>query len=179
MVFHEGLLHWVQCAVGICHALDGSDLFAISLRGKDGAALDSLAVEMDGTGAARRRVAADVGAGEPGVFTDVVDEQRAWLDIMCLLCAIDVDRNFHGRSPRFVLCGCTPPSCLIWRCRTSRRVPRPQVLATVKLSATQVRRAAAPSPWVIVTCWRWRWRHAGHDSRCRDPAVNRGKQRWP
>ena len=74
MVFHEGLLHWVQCAVGICHALDGFDLLTIGLRGQDGAALHSLAVEMDGTGAARRRVAADVGAGQAGVFSDVLNK---------------------------------------------------------------------------------------------------------
>ena len=36
-------------------------------------------------GAARRRVAADVGAGEPDVLADVVDEQRARLDVVGVL----------------------------------------------------------------------------------------------
>ena len=53
MVLHEGLLHRVQRAVGVGHAFDGLDLLAIGLHRKDGAALHSLTIEMDGAGAAR------------------------------------------------------------------------------------------------------------------------------
>ena len=41
-------------------------------------------------GAARRRVAADVGAGQPGVLTDVLDEKRARLDVVCVLLPLTV-----------------------------------------------------------------------------------------
>ena len=46
-------------------------------------------------GAARRRVAADVGAGEAEHFADVVDEQRARLHVAVVDRAVDGDRNLH------------------------------------------------------------------------------------
>ena len=43
----------MQRAVGVGHAFDGFDLLAIGLCCEDGAALDSLTIEMDRAGAAR------------------------------------------------------------------------------------------------------------------------------
>ena len=62
---------------------------------------DRLAVEVDRAGAARRRVAADVGAGQAGLLTDVVDEQRARLDVVCVRRSVDADGDFH-RIPHVV-----------------------------------------------------------------------------
>jgi hypothetical protein len=69
VVLHEGLLHRVQRAVG------GSAIpsivrtsCAVGLHGEHRAALDRLAVQVQRTGAARRRVAADVGARQPDVL---------------------------------------------------------------------------------------------------------------
>ena len=64
VVLLERLLHRVQLAVG-GQALDGGDLGAVGLDGEHRARLHRLAVEQHGARAARRRVAADVGAGEP------------------------------------------------------------------------------------------------------------------
>ena len=62
-------------------ALDGQDVGAVGLHGEHGAALHRLAVEVQAARAARRGVAADVGAGQAEGFADVVDEQRARLDL--------------------------------------------------------------------------------------------------
>jgi hypothetical protein len=47
-------------------------------------------------GAARRRVAPDVRAGQAEVLADVVHEQRARLDVMGVRDPIDGDADFHG-----------------------------------------------------------------------------------
>ncbi len=62
---------------------------AVGLHREDGAGLHRPAVQEDGAGAAVRRVAADVGAGEPQVLADEVDEQQARLDVGLVLLAVD------------------------------------------------------------------------------------------
>ena len=59
-----------------------SDVGAVGLDGEHRAALHRLAVDVDRARAARRRVAADVGAGQADLFADVVHEQRARLDVV-------------------------------------------------------------------------------------------------
>lgn len=81
-VLPEGLLHRVHLVLGRGQALDGGDAAPVGLDGQHGAGLHRLAVEVDRAGTARGGVATDVGAGEPEGLTDVVDEQRAWLDVV-------------------------------------------------------------------------------------------------
>ena len=59
---------------------------AIRLDGEHGAALDGLAVDFDGAGAAEGGFAADVGTGEPDDFAQVVDQQQARLDVVGVPC---------------------------------------------------------------------------------------------
>jgi hypothetical protein len=65
----------VQC-VTVGQPLDGGHLLAVGLDGQHRARLHRLTVEVDGARPARRRVAADVGAGQPAVVADVVDEKQ-------------------------------------------------------------------------------------------------------
>ena len=76
-------------AVG--HALDGPDLAAVGLDGEHRARLGALAVDVDGARAAVARVAADVGAGQPEVVAQEVDEQEARLDVGLVGLAVDGD----------------------------------------------------------------------------------------
>ena len=72
----EGFLHGIELSVG-GQALDGEDVASVGLDGEHGAALDGLAVDVDGAGAADGGLAADVRAGESGDFAQVVNEQQA------------------------------------------------------------------------------------------------------
>ena len=94
----EGLLHRVQLAVG-GQALDGRDVGAVGLDGEHRARLHRLAVEEDGARPARRRVAADVGAGEAEHLPQVVDEQHPGLDLVLLRRAVDRHGYPHWHHP--------------------------------------------------------------------------------
>ena len=72
-------------------ALDGQDVGAVGLHGQHGAALHRFAVEVQAARAARRRVAADVGAREAEGFAYVVDEQSARFHIAFVVRAVDGD----------------------------------------------------------------------------------------
>ncbi len=74
-------------------ALDRGDRCAIGLRGEDGAALDRLAVQVNGAGAARARVAADMRAGQSQRLAKKMDEQLAGLDLGVVLDPVDRDIN--------------------------------------------------------------------------------------
>src|SRR5271163_241716 len=76
----ERLLHRVQLAAG-GEALDRRHLGVLAARGQNGAGLDRPAVEMDDAGAALRRVAADMGAGQAQVLAQELDEQRSRIEI--------------------------------------------------------------------------------------------------
>src|SRR5207245_3620475 len=97
MLVPEGLLQRVQLAPH-GQALDGRDLGAVGLHGKDGARLDAVAVHLDGTGPAAAGGARDVGAGQARLLANVVDEQRARFDLVFVLGAIDRHRHpvSHG-----------------------------------------------------------------------------------
>jgi hypothetical protein len=60
-------------------------------------ALDDFSVERDGACAADGRFAADVRAGEPGDFAQVMDEEHAGLDFIGKRFSVDLQSNssFH------------------------------------------------------------------------------------
>ena len=70
---------WSVVAVG--EALDGRDVGAVRLDGEHRAALDGLAVDVDGARAALAGVAADVRAGQVEVLAEGLDEQSSGLDV--------------------------------------------------------------------------------------------------
>jgi len=67
MIVLERLLHRVQPAAD-GEALDRRHLRALAARGQNGAGLDGPAVDMDDAGAALRRIAADMSAGQAQVL---------------------------------------------------------------------------------------------------------------
>src|SRR6478672_6385194 len=98
----ERLLQRVERgAVG--HPLDGLDLVPVGLDREDGAGLRALAVEVDGARAAVAGVAPDVGAGQPEVVAQEVDEQEPRFDVGLVGLAVDGDRDVlrghRGRWP--------------------------------------------------------------------------------
>src|SRR5262249_54236829 len=88
----EPLLDRMQLAV-LGQPFDRHDLGAVALDGEERARLHRLTVHDDGARAALARVATDVGAGEPDVLADVVDEQEAGLHLVTDRLA--VDRHLH------------------------------------------------------------------------------------
>ena len=73
------------------HALDRRDGAAVGLDGEHGARLHGVAVEMDGARAALGRVAADVGARQPEVLADDLDEEPPGFDVDVARYAIDLE----------------------------------------------------------------------------------------
>jgi hypothetical protein len=98
VVLPEALLHRVQIGFG-ADALDRRHLGAVGLCRQHGARLDRVAVEVDGASPAVGGVAADVGAREPQVVTQIVHEQEARLHLSGLRLSVhgqrDPDRGCH------------------------------------------------------------------------------------
>ena len=83
--------------VAFGHPLDRRELTAVRLRGQQRARLHRLPVQEHGAGAAARRVASDVRAGEPEGLAEEVHEERAGLDIGLSHRPVDGDRDVgHG-----------------------------------------------------------------------------------
>src|SRR5262249_37074236 len=73
----EGLLHGVQRTIRLSQALNGGDLGAFTLQCERSAGFDRNALDMNDTSAALRGVTADMGAGEPQVFTQELHQEGA------------------------------------------------------------------------------------------------------
>ena len=98
MVLAKRLLHRVHDTV-FGQSFDRANDTAVGLHRKNRARLDRFTVEVDRACAARRRVTADIGAGESTVLPDVVDEQRPRLDVVALQLTVDGDGNVHVGTP--------------------------------------------------------------------------------
>jgi hypothetical protein len=123
----ESLLHRVVLPV-LGQPLDRRDFGAVGLDGKDGATLDRLAVEIDDAGAALAGVAADVGAGQPEVLPQEMDEQQSRLDLRRVRDPVDRQPNGqpgwcrHGLRHRHPLSFASFVSIATRpRCRADRR----------------------------------------------------------
>ena len=77
----EGFLHRMQRRAVGGQPLDGPDLVAVGHDRERGAGLHRLAVEMHDAGAALRGVAADMGARQPQIFAQKLDQQGTGVDI--------------------------------------------------------------------------------------------------
>src|SRR5918995_323370 len=86
----EGLLNGMEPTV-LRQALDRPHLVPVGLDGEDGARLDRLAVEEDGAGAARGRVAPDRRSGQAELLPQEVDEELARLDLHFRSAVVDGD----------------------------------------------------------------------------------------
>jgi len=92
MLIPEGLLQRMQRRA-LRQPFDGRDLRAIGLDREHGARLHGVPVELDGTRTAVAGIAPDVGSSQPGLFPDVIDQQRPRLDLVFVAGAIDRDRD--------------------------------------------------------------------------------------
>ncbi len=81
VVLAKSFLHRVQRRAVGGQALDGPDLVAVGHHRQRGAGFHRLAVEMDDAGAALRGVAADMGARQPQVFAEQLDQKGTGVDI--------------------------------------------------------------------------------------------------
>src|SRR5919204_836981 len=75
----------------VSHALDGLYIRAVRLDCQHRAALDGLAVEQHRARAAVGGVAADVGAGQPQVVAEIMDEEEPRLHVSLARLAVDSD----------------------------------------------------------------------------------------
>ena len=81
VVLAKGFLHRMQRRAVGGQPLDGPDLVAVGHDRERGAGFHRLAVEMHDAGAALRGVAADMGARQPQIFAQKLDQKGAGVDI--------------------------------------------------------------------------------------------------
>ena len=89
----ECLLYRVQRPIVGGEALDRGDLAAVSLHGQHRTALYALAVEEDRTSPAVGGVATDHRPDLAGMISEIVDEQKAALDVVFVPDAVDADAD--------------------------------------------------------------------------------------
>src|SRR5678816_4731609 len=80
VVLMEGRLDRMQGAVAGCEAFDGRDRRTVGHDGEHRAGFDRLSIDIDGAGAALRRVAADVGSGQTEIVAEKMNEKLARFD---------------------------------------------------------------------------------------------------
>ena len=73
--------------------LDGGDLLALAARRQRQAGHHAPAIQMNGAGAAGATVAALLGARQPGIFTQRIQQRRAMIDHKFHRLAIDMQRD--------------------------------------------------------------------------------------
>src|ERR1700742_1420595 len=139
-------------------ALHGGDLTAVDLDRQHRAGLDRPAVDQHRAGAAVGRVAAAMGAGQPGTPADQVGQQQPGLDLGRLLGAVEpepdlpqrddldvigvVEHHRHGQAALSVVCAAAvvPPRRRLTktrtRCRLYSAVPRWSVRGWATLAAS-------------------------------------------
>src|SRR5665213_3631563 len=83
------------------HALDGGQALSFGLDCEHRAALDRLAIDEDGAGAALAGVTADVRSGQADDIAQVVHEQETRLDLVLMLAPVDGGRDLvlHTSPP--------------------------------------------------------------------------------
>ncbi len=94
----KAFLDWMQLTVA-CQALDGRNLSAVCLDGKDRAGLDSLTVQKNRARTTLARITTDVSSGQIEHVAEIVNQQETWFDIMRIGDAIDRDRDLHLTAP--------------------------------------------------------------------------------
>src|SRR6185436_14189497 len=95
----EGALHGVK-QLAAREALDGGDLARVALADRDHARVDGLAVEPDRARAALALAAALLGAGEPQVLAQHVEQAAPRRALDGARLAVDLERDLHGASQR-------------------------------------------------------------------------------
>src|SRR5260370_30481120 len=91
VMFMESRLDRMQGATTRCEAFDGRDRGSICHDRENRAGFDGLAVDIDGAGAALRRVATDMGSGEAEIVPQQMDQKFSRLDRSGLTDTLDLD----------------------------------------------------------------------------------------
>src|SRR6266478_5101672 len=133
VVLMERRLYRMQCATTRRQAFDGRDRRSIRHYGKHRAGFDGLSVDIDGAGAALRRVATDMGSCEAEIVSQQMDQQFSGFDRSALNDAIDVDGHdvmlFIGFNHLFLRLASRVMGCPLMRggCRRYRSPRRSEV----------------------------------------------------
>ena len=92
VVLMESRLYRMQCATARRQTFDGRDRRSIRHHGKHRTGFDGLPVDIDGAGAALRRIATDMGSCKAEIVSQQMDQQLSCFDRSGLTDdAIDVD----------------------------------------------------------------------------------------
>src|SRR5260370_39920298 len=88
--------------IAVGKAFDGADSLSMGLDGEHQAGAQGLVVQDDGAGAAYAVLAADMGAGQPAVVADDVDQSAPRFGAHRIVAAVDVKRDVeflgHGAA---------------------------------------------------------------------------------
>jgi hypothetical protein len=90
VVLAEGLLQRRQIVI-VGQAFDRDDLRTFRLHGEDQAGAHRGTIHQHGAGAANAMLAADVGAGQPQLVAQAIDQRHARLDLDADLLAVDLE----------------------------------------------------------------------------------------
>jgi hypothetical protein len=83
----EAFLDWAEGAI-LQDALNCQNLSTVGLDGQHCAGFDCFTIKMNGAGAARRGVAANVRPGEIQILAQEMNQEQAWLDVRLDMFAI-------------------------------------------------------------------------------------------
>src|SRR6266849_424352 len=105
VVLMEGRLNRMQCAAGR-ETFDRRDPGSVGHHSENRAGFDGLSIDIDGAGAALRRVATDVGSCKAEIVSEQMNQKFARFDRRGLTHAIDVDchdvMSFSGVNHSFL-----------------------------------------------------------------------------
>ena len=106
VVLMEGRLDRMQGAVAGCEAFDGRDRRTVGHHGENRAGFDRLSIDIDGAGAALRRVAPDMGSGQTKIVAEKMNQKLARFDRSGPARAIDLEGDdilpFSGFAHSFL-----------------------------------------------------------------------------
>ena len=101
MTLFEGLLHGMEAAIGGGKPFDGGDGFALRLGQQNVARFHRTAVHHDRASTTLGGIAAHMGAGEPEIFANRVDQQRVIGGFYRDGLAVHRERCLHARGLLF------------------------------------------------------------------------------
>src|SRR5450432_562590 len=100
VIIDEGLLYGVKFA-GLAETFNGRNLPVLGVNSKNGAGINSFAIQMDGAGAAGSTIANALGAREFKLVAECIQQSDARFQSSTKLLAVDVQRDWNLSRPVF------------------------------------------------------------------------------